>query len=88
MISNVVLTWHSVALGLIIGAIFVEFANWSWAFWFVAIVSIPIGLLCTFLVPNPVRSVNINDTGKARWKTLDLVGVSILTGMCHFCDKL
>jgi MFS family permease len=67
-------------LGLIIGAIFVEFANWSWVFWFVAMVAIPIGLLCTFLVPNTVRSADIYEPGKARWKSLDLGGVSILTG--------
>ncbi|KAI0337830.1 MFS general substrate transporter [Trametopsis cervina] len=66
-------------LGLIIGAIFVEFANWSWVFWFVALVAIPIGFLCMFLVPDPVKTTAVAEPGKAKWKSLDMVGVSILT---------
>ncbi|KAJ3528558.1 hypothetical protein NM688_g7983 [Phlebia brevispora] len=65
-------------LGLIIGAIFVQFANWSWVFWFVAIIAIPIGLVCFFLVPNPHRAVDVKPA-KGRWKSLDLAGISILT---------
>ncbi|THG96869.1 hypothetical protein EW026_g5038 [Hermanssonia centrifuga] len=64
-------------LGLIIGAIFVEFASWPWVFWFVALVAIPIGLLCVFLVPQPNRG--IDEPQHSRWKSLDVVGVSILT---------
>ncbi|KAI0704972.1 major facilitator superfamily domain-containing protein [Cytidiella melzeri] len=66
-------------LGLIIGAIFVQVASWSWVFWFVALIAIPIGLLCTFLVPSPVRGRAEHESGKARWRSLDLGGVSILT---------
>ena len=36
---------YFVVLGLIIGAIFVQFANWAWGFWFVAMLAIPIGAL-------------------------------------------
>ena len=66
-------------LGLIIGAILVQFANWSWVFWFVAIVAIPIGVVCLFLVPSPEREADKKPM-KGRWKNLDLIGVSILTG--------
>lgn len=64
-------------LGLIIGAIFVQFANWSWVFWFVAILAIPIGGLCMWLAPTPRRG--IDEPQSQRWKQLDLGGVSILT---------
>ncbi|KIP05049.1 hypothetical protein PHLGIDRAFT_108699 [Phlebiopsis gigantea 11061_1 CR5-6] len=64
-------------LGLIIGAIFIQFANWSWVFWFVAILAIPIGGLCMFLAPSPIRGIDAPRS--QRWKQLDMVGVSILT---------
>ncbi|TBU44577.1 MFS general substrate transporter [Dichomitus squalens] len=67
-------------LGLIIGAIFVQFASWSWVFWFVALVCMPIAMLCIFLIPK--QEPRLDDpaihTG-ARWKSLDITGVSILT---------
>ena len=66
-------------LGLIIGAIFVQYANWSWVFWFVALVALPISAVCCFLVPSPHRVVDDLPT-KGRWRTLDLGGVSVLTG--------
>ena len=66
-------------LGLIIGAIFVQFTSWSWVFWFVAIVAIPVGLVCFLLVPNPHRAID-EQPREGRWKSLDLIGVSILTG--------
>ncbi|EKM51218.1 uncharacterized protein PHACADRAFT_263243 [Phanerochaete carnosa HHB-10118-sp] len=64
-------------LGLIIGAIFVQFASWSWVFWFVALLAIPIGGLCLWLAPSLHQG--IDEPQKQRWKQLDLVGVSILT---------
>jgi len=63
-------------LGLIIGAIFVQYANWSWVFWFVAMVAFPIAGICLLLVPSQEEKVNIE--GK-KWKSLDMGGVSILT---------
>ena len=68
-------------LGLIIGAIFVQFASWSWVFWFVALVCAPIALSCIFLIPK--QEPRLDEAGRkrhARWKSLDLGGVSILTG--------
>ena len=70
-----------VVLGLIIGAIFIEFANWSWVFWFVALVAIPIAGICTFLIPPQLKREVEDQHQVAKWKSLDLVGISILTGM-------
>ncbi len=71
----------STALGLIISAIFVQFASWSWIFWFGAIVCMPIAGLSVFLIPKQEPRVSdFGITGGAKWKSLDLLGVSILTG--------
>ncbi|KAL4244770.1 MFS transporter superfamily protein [Abortiporus biennis] len=68
------------ALGLIIGAVFVEFATWGWVFWFVAIVSIPISGACFLLVPEDSTRSNRDHTSSGpRWKSLDLGGISVLT---------
>ena len=45
-------------LGLIIGAIFVQWATWSWVFWFVALVCMPIAVLCIFLIPKQEPKVD------------------------------
>jgi len=67
-------------LGLIIGALFVEFASWRWVFWFVAIVAIPIGAACVVLVPPQEAPVaDVSESRIAKWKTLDLIGITILT---------
>ncbi len=69
-------------LGLIIGAIFVQFASWSWVFWFVALVCMPIAAVCVVLIPKQEpRMDDIAARGGARWKSLDIIGVSILTGV-------
>jgi predicted MFS family arabinose efflux permease len=73
-------------MGLVIGAIFVQFANWHWAFWLVSIIAIPLGLICAFLVPGNPRGTGTQ--GKAQWKSLDLVGVSILTGVFYIQKQL
>lgn len=67
-------------LGLIIGAIFVQFASWSWVFWFVALVALPIAAICVFLIPTQEPHIEIGGHTDARWKSLDMGGVSILTG--------
>ncbi|KAI1789898.1 MFS general substrate transporter [Ganoderma leucocontextum] len=67
-------------LGLIIGAIFVQFASWPWVFWFVALACMPIATLCIFVIPKQEPRMNdIAVRNGARWKSLDMVGVSILT---------
>ena len=68
-------------LGLIIGAIFVQWATWSWVFWFVALVCMPIAVLCIFLIPKQESHPDdVAARNGARWKSLDIIGVSILTG--------
>ncbi|KAH9942633.1 MFS general substrate transporter [Amylocystis lapponica] len=66
-------------LGLVIGAIFVEYASWRWVFWFVALVAIPIAATCLFLIPPQEPALEGVEPQVAKWKTLDIVGVSILT---------
>ncbi|RDX44325.1 MFS general substrate transporter [Lentinus brumalis] len=68
------------SLGLIIGAIFVQFASWSWVFWSIAIVSMPVAAICVFLIPK--QEPRLNEAalgGRPRWKSLDILGVTILT---------
>lgn len=61
--------------GQLIGAIITQLASWEWVFWLVAIVAIPISIVCAFLVPpQPVRE---RSGGKLAY--LDVPGVSILT---------
>ncbi|KAI0667392.1 MFS general substrate transporter [Trametes maxima] len=66
-------------LGLIIGAIFVQYASWNWVFWFVALVALPIAALCVFLIPAQEPLDDVVGRREARWKSLDMIGVSILT---------
>lgn len=72
-------------LGLIVGAIFVQYANWSWVFWFVAIVATLIGVAGTVFIPGGLMPTTPVVPGKPRWKALDLGGVSILTGRLNVC---
>ncbi|KAI0919870.1 hypothetical protein AcV5_001822 [Taiwanofungus camphoratus] len=65
-------------LGFIIGGIFVEYASWHWVFWFVAMVAFPIAGLCILLIPPDERVANVDMQGP-KWKSLDLIGISILT---------
>ena len=58
-------------LGLIIGAIFVQWATWSWVFWFVALVCMPIAVLCIFLIPKQEPKVDdIAIRRGARWNLI------------------
>ncbi|KAI0770750.1 major facilitator superfamily domain-containing protein [Irpex lacteus] len=66
-------------LGLIVGAIFVEYATWPWIFWFVAIAGLLISLAGAILIPGGFMPATPGISGKPRWMSLDLGGVSILT---------
>ncbi|KAG8215712.1 major facilitator superfamily-domain-containing protein [Butyriboletus roseoflavus] len=78
-----------VVLGLFIGAILVEYASYHWVFWVVAIVAIPVALGCLFIIPMEIAmSRNEPDTHSAKWKSLDLIGISILTGVPHLFEIL
>lgn len=70
--------------GLLFGALFVQFATWSWIFYFVAITTGIISLSIFYLLPstNP-QSQSVAHTGKltslTRFKKLDLFGVGLIT---------
>ncbi|KAH0835592.1 major facilitator superfamily domain-containing protein [Lanmaoa asiatica] len=71
-------------LGLFIGAVLVQYASYHWVFWFVAIIAIPVALGCLFIIPPEVAKSKVEfDTRNAKWKSLDLIGISILTGVPH-----
>lgn len=61
--------------GLLIGAMLIEWTSFHWVFWFVACMALPVAVACVFIIPSQVPS----EPGAAKWKNLDLVGVSILT---------
>lgn len=68
-------------LGLFIGAVLVQYASYHWVFWFVGIVAIPVALGCLFIIPPEIaKSQDEQGTSGPKWKTLDLTGISILTG--------
>lgn len=71
-------------LGLIIGAVLVEYTNWRWVFWFVGLVALPVAVTCVFLVPPQRAFVSMPGSQAAKFKSLDLVGVSLLTGEWRF----
>ncbi|KAG2113223.1 major facilitator superfamily domain-containing protein [Suillus clintonianus] len=66
--------------GVLVGAIFVQWASYHWVFWFVTCVASPVALVCFFIIPSQIgETVGSFDPEKAKWKTLDLVGIVILT---------
>ncbi|KAG9312486.1 major facilitator superfamily domain-containing protein [Chiua virens] len=67
-------------LGLFIGAVLDQYASYHWVFWFVAIIAIPVATACIFIIPPEIaKSKDESVTGGAKWKSLDLIGISILT---------
>ncbi|KAG8684142.1 hypothetical protein FRC11_012555 [Ceratobasidium sp. 423] len=60
-------------LGTIVGAILVEYISWRWIFWFIALIAVPISIICIFLIPKTAR----NEENKK--STFDFVGVFLLT---------
>ncbi|KAG2050525.1 MFS general substrate transporter [Suillus hirtellus] len=68
------------SLGLMIGAMFVQWASYHWVFWFIAIVAVPTALACAFIIsPEIARTKDNLEPAAAKWKSLDLLGVTILT---------
>ncbi|KAG2155332.1 major facilitator superfamily [Suillus bovinus] len=67
-------------LGLMIGAMFVQWASYHWVFWFVAVVAMPAALACIVIIPPEISNTTNNlKPAAAKWKSLDILGVSILT---------
>ncbi|KAG1718959.1 major facilitator superfamily-domain-containing protein [Suillus lakei] len=66
--------------GLVVGAIFVQWASYHWVFWCVACAAFPVALVCVFMIPSQIGETAGTFKPKgAKWKSLDLVGVGILT---------
>ncbi len=78
---------HAV-FGTMISAVFVEYANYRWIFWFTTVIAVPASVFCLFLIPNhddkPLSATTVPTAGSrlVGLKKLDLVGVSVLTSVC------
>ena len=73
--------------GTIISALFVEFADYRWIFWFTTILAIPAAILCIVLVPSQERPSEESRSAQRRvenLKKLDVVVVTDLTGGYFF----
>ncbi|KAG1897787.1 major facilitator superfamily domain-containing protein [Suillus fuscotomentosus] len=57
-------------LGLMIGAMFVEWTSYHFVFWFVTIVATPAALACVFIIPPEISNTKANlEPAAAKWKT-------------------
>ncbi|KAG2125503.1 major facilitator superfamily domain-containing protein [Suillus clintonianus] len=66
--------------GLVVGAMFVQWASYHWVFWFISCAACPVALVCVFMIPSQIgETAGALKPKGAKWKTLDLVGVGILT---------
>lgn len=66
-------------LGAIISALFVQYANFHWIFYFVTIIAVPSAAACIFLIPPQEQSEADQLTFREKFRNLDVVGVSVLT---------
>ncbi|KAI6010694.1 major facilitator superfamily domain-containing protein [Pisolithus orientalis] len=66
-------------LGFLVGAMFAQWASYRLTFWFVGIIAVPAGIICMFVMPRNTKFVESHDRSIAKWRTLDIIGVSILT---------
>ncbi|KAG2354878.1 hypothetical protein BDR07DRAFT_1411205 [Suillus spraguei] len=66
--------------GLVVGAMFVQWVSYHWVFWFVACTAFPVALICIFMIPSQIGETAGSRKPKgAKWKSLDLVGIGVLT---------
>ncbi|KAG2352493.1 hypothetical protein BDR07DRAFT_1437381, partial [Suillus spraguei] len=67
-------------VGCDIGAMFVQWVSYHWVFWFVACAAFPVALICIFMIPSQIGETAGSRKPKgAKWKSLDLVGIGVLT---------
>jgi len=65
-----------------IGAVCVEWGSYHWVFWMTAIMAAPVALAGVFIIPRQVaKTTHSLEPQTAKWRSLDLVGVGILTGI-------
>jgi predicted MFS family arabinose efflux permease len=89
MVRQQVLTCRSLcdialdpAAGLIIGALLVQWASWRWVFWTIACTALPIAGVGVIVIPSSLRlETNKKLNAREELRNLDIVGVSILTGI-------
>ncbi|KAH8829787.1 MFS general substrate transporter [Flagelloscypha sp. PMI_526] len=65
-------------LGLIIGAIFTQYASWRWVFWFATILALPAAVIGATMIPEQKVSGS-EQSIITRVKHMDLPGVAALT---------
>ncbi|KAG2357942.1 major facilitator superfamily domain-containing protein [Suillus spraguei] len=66
--------------GLVVSAMFVQWVSYHWVFWFVACAAFPVALICIFMIPSQIGETAGSRKPKgAKWKSLDLVGIGVLT---------
>ncbi|KAJ8581984.1 MFS general substrate transporter [Rhizopogon salebrosus TDB-379] len=66
--------------GILIGAVFVEWASYHWVFLFMAIAAAPVAVAGFFIIPPQIAETTDSLEPKAaKWRSLDLIGVGILT---------
>ena len=72
--QNTTLLCDLTVLGVIIGAVLVQWASWRWILWFTAILGFTIAIASIIVVPpSAPRPI------KPNWRRLDLGGVSLIT---------
>jgi len=62
---------------LIVGAVFIQYANWRWCFYLGGIIAIPIAIICCFIVPK--QPIPEDAASQRKLRNLDLPGIAILT---------
>ena len=63
-----------------ISAVFLQFADYRWIFWFTAIIGVPAATACLILIPSQEdRAINRIQGRIAKLKKLDLLGVFVIT---------
>jgi MFS family permease len=74
-------SFPSEVLGLVIGAILVQYTSWRWLFWFVAIAAYVMTVAVAILAPSQAATdLAESDKPKAsKLRRLDIPGVSVLT---------
>ena len=74
------ITRSRIVLGVIIGAIFVQFTTWRWVFWFTAVLALPASAGAIFLIPSRLdESKGHRKRLAEKLHELDILGVMLLT---------
>lgn len=72
----------NVVLGLLIGAVLVQLADWRWVFWFATIIALPVAMVSVLLIPAQHKQDESHQgalNAAKKMQGLDIIGVSFLT---------